>query len=858
MSSKKYKLRKKKPNVKYAGSLLQQNHGESLTGHGMMVWDVDEKEAEFVEIENPYGYYTLEVKSGRVPNVDDMPKNPRLRVKITNTDSADVQKVLARVRKRYNVSEFTIIRNDTLSKTKLNDRNANIYYENIQNVEHQNGLIKDYLVRNYPQVTNNLIQEVQEINRELNSKIKDEEVVRNIRWYPKKFKFSNMFSYGEDNEIDLSIMENINGLFAPNASGKSSVFDALSFCLFDKCNRTYKADHILNNRKDEFWCKFNFEINGVDYFIEKTGKVQEYTGHVRVEIDFWKIEGGEKISLNGEHRRDTANIIRQYLGTYEDFVFTCLSLQGNNSIFTELSQSQRKDLLAQLMGLNIFDKLYNQTQDEIRDTTALVRKFKKRDYSKELSELEEQIDKWKKVLSEHKSNINELNEELSNIDDDLEVKYNKLHSVSGDIDIDEYENRKNSLNTELEELKKELSNNSDEKEEILDKINKKSKKLKEYDGIVKEKEKYDKNKKEYDSLLNEIEKHKVKVSHTLKRFESIKESMELEINENCDACLKNAQKFNNEYNEILKELNQQRDYKNELIDKKESYKNLFDETVVNRYNEYVELQNELGDLDRAIKHYAWKIGSLKSQLESKEKELVNVNEKINQYYENEDKIKENKQTQEEINKLKSKKEVLKKDKNSEEKGKSNALRELGSKESRIETLNDEIDEGKELERKLEIYEYYLDAIKRDGIPYELISRAIPVVQGEINNILQQIVEFTMNIEVDGKNINAKIVYEDKEWPLEMASGMEKFISGLAIRVALMKISNLPRPNFISIDEGFGTLDADNFNSLFMLFEYLKTQFDFIIVISHLESMRDIVNSFIEIEKENGFSKILHN
>jgi exonuclease SbcC len=124
-----------------------------------------------------------------------------------------------------------------------------------------------------------------------------------------------------------------------------------------------------------------------------------------------------------------------------------------------------------------------------------------------------------------------------------------------------------------------------------------------------------------------------------------------------------------------------------------------------------------------------------------------------------------------------------------------------------------------------------------------------MIQDEVNNILQQIVDFNMNIQVDGKNINAKLVYEDREWPLEMGSGMERFISGVAIRVALMNISNLPRPNFIALDEGFGVLDSDNFNSLFMLFQYLKTQFDFIIVISHLDSMRDIVNDFIEIQKE---------
>ncbi len=181
--------------------------------------------------------------------------------------------------------------------------------------------------------------------------------------------------------------------------------------------------------------------------------------------------------------------------------------------------------------------------------------------------------------------------------------------------------------------------------------------------------------------------------------------------------------------------------------------------------------------------------------------------------------------------------------------------EIGSLESYINGTKAKIQEVKELEIKNELYTYYLDAVKKDGVPYELISKAMPVIESEVNNILAQVVDFSLSMDTDGKNINAKIVYEDQQWTLEMCSGMEKFISGLAIRVALINICGLPRPNFLVIDEGFGTLDADNLSSLFMMMQYLKTQFDFIWMISHLEQMRDIVDGLIEIRKENGFSKI---
>ena len=80
-----------------------------------------------------------------------------------------------------------------------------------------------------------------------------------------------MFSYGEDNVIDFSNMNGTYGVFAPNASGKSTLLDAIAFCCFDRCSRTKKAAHVLNNKKSRFTCKFEFELGKYNYFIERLG-----------------------------------------------------------------------------------------------------------------------------------------------------------------------------------------------------------------------------------------------------------------------------------------------------------------------------------------------------------------------------------------------------------------------------------------------------------------------------------------------------------------------------------------------------------------------------------------------------------
>ena len=89
----------------------------------------------------------------------------------------------------------------------------------------------------------------------------------------------------------------------------------------------------------------------------------------------------------------------------------------------------------------------------------------------------------------------------------------------------------------------------------------------------------------------------------------------------------------------------------------------------------------------------------------------------------------------------------------------------------------------------------------------------------------------------------------------MCSGMERFISSLALRVGLINVTNLPRSNFLAIDEGWGTMDSDNINSVAQLFQYLKSESQFSLVVSHIESMRDFVDTLLEIKKVGGSSSV---
>ena len=108
-----------------------------------------------------------------------------------------------------------------------------------------------------------------------------------------------------------------------------------------------------------------------------------------------------------------------------------------------------------------------------------------------------------------------------------------------------------------------------------------------------------------------------------------------------------------------------------------------------------------------------------------------------------------------------------------------------------------------------------------------------------------------------KMIDAFICYGETKWNLELSSGMERFVSSLAIRIGLINVSTLPRPNFIIVDEGFGALDSDNIANMEGAFNYLKTQFDFVMIITHLDTIKDYMDALIPIEVRKETSKVIY-
>ena len=847
-------LSKQNPAMFYPGSLVQQNFGEAYEGHGYALCDLthpDKIEYTFHDIINDSGYYTLDIIDGILPSNLPITAKTGLRIRTQNTNSAQLKRVLATIRKEYKNKDATIQRLDKNADGTLVDLlDGSLNQGDVRNIQYQNQLLTEWMENN--SIDDELAQKVLTINKELNGEINMPDISRNVIWKPKKFEFSNMFSYGEDNVIDFESKEGTCGIFAPNHAGKSAIFDALCFCLFDHSHRASRADQVLNRKKDSFICKLNFELNGSDYFVEKRAtkyKSGPLKGRLRVDIDFWMHNAaGDVVSLNGEQRRDTDKIIQTYVGTFDDFTLTALSLQGNNSNFIDKTQSERKDLLANFLDVTIFDALCDSASKKNRKAFIILEEYQKQDFETKLGDAEKSLDDYTIM---HDDTLTEHTKQKDILDDQIK-KINELYEKV--VPCQEEVLDPKQLSLELEEQEEALCNLRDSKKESTKNWEASKKKL---IGLEYDKESalnsfdntlygdYQTKLKDKVVLDRELDTLKITIKNKLEKLEKLNKH---EYDPQCDYCTSNL--FVKDAMKTKQELVDDKTTVGEFLNKRQLIVDFIDQNgeieaqadyIKNCATLYNSARAEKGDAESAYERIVSAIDKTQNQISTLEGSIKSY-EKVLQT------ITENKKLEEQIsiiNKEKSKQSVLVQKLNK-------TVRDYYGKkcvaEETIEECVKTIKHMEELIQAQAAYDVYCKAMYKDGIPYTIISQAVPYIQQHANKTLSQITDFTIEMETDGKNINAFICYDDDRWALELSSGMERFLSSIAIRIALIKITNLPKPDFIAIDEGLGVLDSTNLNSMHTFFNSLKDMFRFSLVVSHIDVVRDMVDSIIIIDR----------
>jgi len=354
----------------YPSSLIQQNIGEELDKHGYVLWNFFNKQknyevtSKFVNIPNKYGFITLNINKGILTDkdyIDKIPKFPTIRLSIIDTSKEEENDLIKKLKKEY-PNYQKIYSEIKLDNTVINkETKTNLL---VTTTAQLNTRIKQYITVKLPQIKN--ISEIIAINTKFHDQMTTTEKETN-KWKIKELTFSNMFCYASNNKIDFTKFNNsIIGLFADNATGKSSLINILLYAIFGKCNTNTIG--LLNKEKIRFECKVTLDISGIEYTISRSGELMsEKKKNLTYSVEFIKNSNKEKPTIvNGEQKKDTNQEIFKLIGNYEEYILTSFCLQKSKG-FIDIGDNERKNMLMTLLNLDKFDILLEKARDEKKE-----------------------------------------------------------------------------------------------------------------------------------------------------------------------------------------------------------------------------------------------------------------------------------------------------------------------------------------------------------------------------------------------------------------------------------------------------------------------------------------------------------
>ena len=839
--------------IYYAGSTIQQNHGET-DDKGFSIWTINSKDdwnVEHFTLSNPRPFVTVELTpTGKIPNKTAVPANARLRLVSDNNLALDVMKKAVGVAKhKFNPDSISFLNRAAGKRGDVEEIADGLGAANLRDPEIQQELISEYL-KDF-QVSSETLSKVYQLNSKYNTQVESkEDISRNINWELVKFEWSNLFNYGEDNSVDFKNINGIVGIFGKNFSGKSSIIDAILFTMFNTTSKNERKNvNVVNQNRDWGEGKLTISIGEKVYTIHR--KVTKYikksksgeTTEAKTELDFSVYDRiiDETKSLNGTTRNETDENIRRHFGTIDDFLISSMSSQHGALTFINEGSTKRKEIIAKFLDLQFFDKKFKFAKDDSVSSKALVKKLEGRDYDEEISNAEASYSGYKESISLAETQETLLAAKISSLRDSISDISDKIADIPTEaIDIHK---TKLELNTTKNQLFS-LSTTMQEESELL----------------LKEQERCDKiaslmETLDYDSLntsLSTIEEIEEELKNFTNRLEIATQKKKLLEDIPCGSSFPTCKFIRDAH--------------------------VASATIPEVESKVDDLRDKLGILDPEIvrdhlsKYRALETKRLETKTHIKELELSvermsnttqRLNTRLQELTEIESEYNENREAIENLEKLlKEKNEYVEQIKSLERENQSNNQKKidlyklLGSEEQRIQSIKERRLEFESIQSEYAAYDLFLRCMHPNGIAYDIIKQKLPVINEEIAKILSNVVDFEIFFETSGNKFDIFIKHPKHDArPIEMASGAEKSMAAMAIRLALLSVSSLPKGDIFVLDEPGTALDEENMAGFIRILELIKVYFKNVLLISHLDSLKDCVDMQIVIEKNNGYAKV---
>lgn len=856
----------------YAGSTVQQNFGET-DDKGILIWQIYDKMKKKIKpviFQNPRPFisWNIELDVNGKPDVSNFnpPEGARIRVIADNSLSIDqIKKATEVVKHRFKPESVTFL-NRASSRNSVELGEGEVEVLDLRDINVQEGLIEEYLEPF--NLTQEELENVYKLNKKYNDEvIQKEDVSRNVNWKLDRIRWNNFFNYGEGNEINFTNLNGIVGIFGKNFSGKSSIIDTILFTMFNSTSKNEKKNlNVINQNKQKGFAKLDVTVQEQKFTIER--EVEKYTKKLRgvetteakTNVTFYSEDKvtDEITPLNGLTRNDTDKAIRNRFGSLEDFLMTSMSSQNGALNFISEGASKRKEIFAKFLDLNQFEQKYRQAKEDSAEVRGALKQLEGRDFKQEIKEQVIKLAKVTKKLNGHEEDCMNLAKQVEQFNVSISEIEQKISSMPTEmIDIAKVRNKIFTKKSQLTDTNNRI------KELLFEKQQKNSK----YEALCNFADTFPidelRDKKEkIDNILSEISAIDQKLTAEIKKLKNLVKKQKLledhEYDPDCEFCcenkfVKDAQAAERQIPKVKGKISTLESNKQALQSELEA---LNQSKVEEHLEKFEQLLNKKVETSSRITEIGLQIERDETTIKLLTKELEDLNLEEQQYEDNKEAI-ENLESllsekEEHESNLKSIKRSLAKC----EQEKMQYYKQTGSIEEAVKNLEEQRDLLEEYRCQYSAYDLYMQCMHSNGIAFDIIKKKLPIINEEIAKTIANIVDFNIFFEVDGNKIEIYIQHPKHDArPLEMGSGAEKTIAAMAIRMALLTVSSMPKGDVFILDEPGTALDEENMEGFIRMLELIKVNFKTVLLISHLDSLKDCVDMQVVIDKKDGYAHV---
>ena len=225
-----------------------------------------------------------------------------------------------------------------------------------------------------------------------------------------KIKWKNFLSTGDHwSEIDFQ-GHTTNLVVGTNGSGKSTMLDALTFALFNKPFRKINKSQLVNATNEKDCCvEVEFSVNNKDYLVRRSIKPNKFD----IEVN------GTLLHKEADDRANQ-KILEESILKVNYKSFTQIVILGSSSFvpFMQLSTSNRRDVIEDLLDIRIFSAMNSLIKEKIRTEKEKIRSLDlKRDNIKDKISMQENF--IKELEEQGKTNIAENQKKRDKLGDEI-------------------------------------------------------------------------------------------------------------------------------------------------------------------------------------------------------------------------------------------------------------------------------------------------------------------------------------------------------------------------------------------------------------------------------------------------------